>query len=580
MARIFSNATNQKLVVAAPLPSSLLIGTGNFTIVAWIRRPVVVDNNDECIVGNRNWDGGTGWELKLKDATDGSVRFDVQSAITGRVRAEAIVPNFNDGNWHMLVGRRNTAVQVELWGDNSPLSINTSATTGTLDNGLPFTISGSPDKTDRAFDGWIAEVSLFKGLLSTDEMTEIYKRFSAEFRQPSAYFPLVGRFSPEIDVYGGNSASLVNAPTTGEHPRIIRFDEVEAPFGGEEQLVEGSVDGDSDLTAFLAADNPVSGIIDAQSLLQVYLCRCRGFYGEMFADGQLDGALSADTPIGGSIDSVLTLISDLTVVYHLASTLHGQSSIDGVFSAQTPISGLLPGLSALDGYLVAAGDLGGLLAGQGALDGYLRATLPISGAFAGLSTLDATLLRDRLLEANLPGTSALSATPIIQLALQGILPEDSIITGGLVLQLGLAGLTPAASALAAKLSAVYAMGGSVDELGGLDAFLRADVPVAGGFGGFSQLDGYLQRGFGVGGTISGASTLLADLFVLARLIGSIDADGELVSALTIALGLDGSVDGIGEFFGKIFIPGRIDTTSVGGRVRVVGGVGGQIRRRQ
>lgn len=580
MARIFSNATNQQLVVAAPLPASLLIGTGDFTVICWVRRPLASPNNDEAIVGNRNWDNGTGWELKLRDGVAGSIRFDIQPLGAGRLRVEATVPNLNDGNWHMLVGRRNAAVQIELWGDNIPLAINSNPTTGSLDNGLPFTISGSPDKTDRAFDGWIAEVSLFKRLLSTEEMTEIYKRFTPGFKMPSAYFPLIGRFSPEVDAYGGNSATLVNAPTTGAHLRIIQIDDVETPFGGEEQLLESSIDGDSDLTAFLAADNPVSGSIDAQSFLEVYLCRCRGFFATLAGQSDIDGFLSADVPIVGQSDATSSLLSDLSLALKLASTLHGQSAIDGLFSASTPIGGLLTGISDLDGYLVAAGDLGGLLAGQGVLDGYLRATLPISGAFAGLSALDATLLRDRLLEANLPGASALSATPIIQLALKGVLPEDSAITGTLAMQLGLAGLAPATSLLAARLHAVYAMGGSVDALGGLDAFLRADVPVAGAFAGLSQIDAYLRRGFGISGSIAATSSLLADLFILARLIGSIDGDGELVSALTMALGLDGSVDGSGEFFGKIFIPGRIDTTSVGGRVRVVGGVGGQIRRRQ
>ncbi len=578
MARIFDNANDRKLAVPAPLPSSYLIGTGDFTAAAWVRFDAT-PGNDQVIIGNRNWNLGTGWELKVGIAVNNTILFDVDPATGPRIRASANIPTIFDGNWHLLVARRNAAVQIEIWFDNAPVAINATATTGNLDNGLAFHISGSPNTTGNALDGWIAEVSLYRRLLGNAEMTQLYTRFSADFLNPDFYFPLIGRFSPEVDAYGGGSASPVNAPTTGVHLRQYYRDDVSAPFGGEEQLVEGSVDGDSDLTAFLAADNPVAGSIDAQSLLEVYLCRCRGFYGEMFANGELDGLLSADTPIGGSIDSVLSLVADLTVVYQLASALHGQSSIDGIFSADTPISGLLPGISALDGYLVAAGDLGGLIAGQGSLDAYLRATLPISGAFAGLSTLDATLLRNRLLDATLTGNSVLSATPIIQLALRGVLPEDSIITGTLAMQLGLAGLAPAASALAAKLSAIYAMGGSVDGIGDLDAFLRADVPIVGGFGGFSQLDGYLRRGFNVGGIIPGTSDLLADLFVLARLIGSIDGDGELAAALTMALGLDGSVDGLGELFGKIFIPGRIDTTSVGGRVRVVGGVGGQIRRR-
>jgi hypothetical protein len=81
--------------------------------------------------------------------------------------------------------------------------------------------------------GRIAEVAIYGGLLLTaDEAVALAKGFSPELVRPTAleaYWPIIGRSSPEVELMAGASATVTGATAT-EHPRII------SPIGG--QLVQ------------------------------------------------------------------------------------------------------------------------------------------------------------------------------------------------------------------------------------------------------------------------------------------------------------------------------------------------------
>lgn len=74
------------------------------------------------------------------------------------------------------------------------------------------------------YSGSIAEVGIWSAALTDAEIAILALGYSPLLVRPQslvAYWPLIGRTSPEIDRVGGYNMTLVNAPTTAVHPRVI-----------------------------------------------------------------------------------------------------------------------------------------------------------------------------------------------------------------------------------------------------------------------------------------------------------------------------------------------------------------------
>jgi hypothetical protein len=72
-------------------------------------------------------------------------------------------------------------------------------------------------------DGLLAEAGIWNVALSDEEAAILAKGYSPLLVRPAslvAYWPLIGRYSPEIDIKGGY-ALTVSGATVGDHPRII-----------------------------------------------------------------------------------------------------------------------------------------------------------------------------------------------------------------------------------------------------------------------------------------------------------------------------------------------------------------------
>lgn len=74
------------------------------------------------------------------------------------------------------------------------------------------------------FTGYIAEVAIWNVALTEAEGQILAKGYSPLFVRPQslvAYWPLLGRTSPEIDIVGGYAMTLYNSPPTVDHPRVL-----------------------------------------------------------------------------------------------------------------------------------------------------------------------------------------------------------------------------------------------------------------------------------------------------------------------------------------------------------------------
>lgn len=75
--------------------------------------------------------------------------------------------------------------------------------------------------------GSIAEVGIWNVELTDAEIAILALGYSPLLIRPQslvAYWPLIGRTSPEIDIVGGYDMTLNNGPTTAAHPPILYHD--------------------------------------------------------------------------------------------------------------------------------------------------------------------------------------------------------------------------------------------------------------------------------------------------------------------------------------------------------------------
>lgn len=74
------------------------------------------------------------------------------------------------------------------------------------------------------FNGSLAEMAVWNVSLTAAEMAALSAGYSADQIRPGslvAYWPLIGRLSPEIELWSGYNGTLTNAPAQDAHPRII-----------------------------------------------------------------------------------------------------------------------------------------------------------------------------------------------------------------------------------------------------------------------------------------------------------------------------------------------------------------------
>jgi hypothetical protein len=174
-----------------------------------------------------NYTGGSGggfWAL----TANGDVAGDPVHATTyqtgGTTRFASSTSGYAANVWHHICGvfSANNARAVYLDGGNK----GTDANASTPANVTYFSI-GTLYRTDNPgvyTNGRIAEAAIWNVALTDDEAAILAKGISPLSVRPVSlfgYWPLIGKYNPEIDRINGNSLSLANAPVAAAHPRIF-----------------------------------------------------------------------------------------------------------------------------------------------------------------------------------------------------------------------------------------------------------------------------------------------------------------------------------------------------------------------
>ena len=129
---------------------------------------------------------------------------------------------YSANTWHHACAVFESATSRSVYIDGGSKG---TSTTSRAPAGLDNTTIGSIVLNSAAYyaDGLIAEAAIYDVALSDADVLMLAKSVSPLAVKPQslvAYWPLIGRTSPEIDVVGGFGQTLTNTPTTGAHPRI------------------------------------------------------------------------------------------------------------------------------------------------------------------------------------------------------------------------------------------------------------------------------------------------------------------------------------------------------------------------
>ncbi len=217
MARLFDDGSSQYL----SLGSAILIAPP-VSFACWFRSDDLTINQTLVAIGE-NAVFGDLMALKLVGTVAGDP---VELAYRGAVgdSVARTTAGYGANVWHHACGVRAAIDSGAVYIDSA--NKGTTVVNGGAPNALVRTAIGAlwRDVPSDHVSGRIAEAAMWDIALTDEEAIILAAGYSPLFVRPQslvAYWPLIGRLSPEIDPVGGFDMTLVNGPTHADHPRII-----------------------------------------------------------------------------------------------------------------------------------------------------------------------------------------------------------------------------------------------------------------------------------------------------------------------------------------------------------------------
>lgn len=185
------------------------------TIAAWVKPESVSLNHYILSLGVNA--GNSAFNLKIDN--DDTVR--AQSTLSGASVAAATSTTVTAGTWCHAAAVFASATSRSAYLNGGGKGTNTTSNTPA---GINRTTLGCRWDTSRSnfFDGLIAEAAIWSAALADDDIAALAKGVSPLLVRPEvieAYWPLIGNYSPEIDLVGGFSFTL-SGTATADHCRV------------------------------------------------------------------------------------------------------------------------------------------------------------------------------------------------------------------------------------------------------------------------------------------------------------------------------------------------------------------------
>jgi hypothetical protein len=542
VARSFSAILSQSITV--PSAASINFGTSDFTVMAWVRFPEEPPNG-AMVVGKRagGFDGDEGWELKINDGGNESYRWDVETDVTGRQRAEGTLTGINDGNWHLIGGDHTdgTPAQLQLWYDGAVAGTKVANTPGTVNTATPLVIGAAYNTPYTNFlTGEIGPVFAFNRVLTLAEHQMLAAGFSPRFLRPLPVFllELISRASPEPDIAGGLYGTLANDPDAVFNPRMVL---PRSPSVGQDLWYEFA-----------------NATIAGQSSVAATVTRGR----------------TAQTTIVGQ--SSVTAVA--SAVVPISAAIAGQSSLTADINPDAPLEAQVSGQSGVTATVNITAAVGANPRGQSNIVAVATATVPVAATIAGQSSISADINPAASVDATVAGQSAMTATAKRGRTISATVGGQSTVSAAVTISAGASAQISAQSGLSAFLSATVPISSTAAAAGGIVADPTALVPAAATIAGASGVIATVTRAQSVDTTITATSALVVDARALVPVATTIAGTSGLSVAASADVSASATITGQSDLSARLTFPGVKRTTSVGGLARWLITVGGRINR--
>ena len=207
MARLFDGVDDR--ILTSTLPST---ATDNLTMGGWFYFDSLATDTEVTLYNGDS--GANGYGMGLQAGTS-----NLQLLLGGIVWA--IGGAISAGAWMHLVLRRSSTTW-QIYKDGAALG-STTTTNPVAPSGVGFYIGDSLQRDSANLPKRAAEVFFFERALDVSEIAVLADGFSPSFLQPTnrkLYWQLIGRSSPEINMWSTNTGTVTGA-VQAEHPRII-----------------------------------------------------------------------------------------------------------------------------------------------------------------------------------------------------------------------------------------------------------------------------------------------------------------------------------------------------------------------
>lgn len=215
MARLFDDASNQYLS-----NSSAVLTAAPITLACWFKSDNITAQQALVSIGKTS-DRST-FLLYCR----GNVAGDPIGALSQQSAASAVAnttTGYSSGTWHHGCAVFASSTSRAAYIDGGSKGTNS---TSVIPLSLDVTDIGALNWSSGRlsyFSGDIAEVGIWNVALTDAEVALLAAGLSPLFIQPAnlvSYWPIVGRYSPEIDRIGAANMTVTGA-TTSDHPRIV-----------------------------------------------------------------------------------------------------------------------------------------------------------------------------------------------------------------------------------------------------------------------------------------------------------------------------------------------------------------------
>jgi hypothetical protein len=513
--------------------------------MAWVRY-LEEPPNAAMIVGKRagGFDGDEGWELKINDGGGETYRWDVETDVTGRQRAEGTLTGINDGNWHLIGGDHTdgTPSQLQLWYDGAVAATKVANTPGTVNTATPLVIGAAYNTPYTNFlTGEIGPVFAFNRILTLAEHQMLASGFSPRFLRPLPAFllELISRASPEPDIVGGLYGTLDNAPDAVFNPRMVL---PRPPDVGQDlwyEFANATIAGQSSLAATMTRGRTAQATIVGQSSVTAIDTVLVPVAATIAGQSSLTADISPDAPLKATVAGQSALTANIAVNVGVSTfDLHAQSNLTASLSANVPVAATI--------------------AGQSNVTAEATPAVPVDATIAGQSALTVAAKRGRTISATVGGQSTVSAAATIEAGASATIAGQS--------------------GLSAFLSATVPITTTVAASGGIVADASALVPVTTTIAGASGVTATVTRGRTVDTTIAAQSALVVETRALVPVSTTITGKSNTVAAASADVSVSATIAAQSDISARLFLPGDKRTTSVGGLARWLFTVGGRITR--